>query len=258
MQGPADNRGVNFRALSNLFEIAAARVATHTYDLEISLLEIYNETVHDCLVQTERGAAKEALDVRRGPDGNFVPGLTWRSVSSYDDVVAVLMEGEGNRSTFSNNFNEHSSRSHLVVSIRVNGHNKATGKSLRGIVRGIFSPPLFFYFGSHFHFFLLPLSSSSSPPLLLLLQLRLIDLAGSERISKTDAKGQRLVEAQNINRSLSALGDVVAALVEKSKGKKGKGGASKTSGHVPFRNSKLTFLLQVCTVRPTSLSVFSL
>ena len=258
MQGPADNRGVNFRALSNLFEIAAARVATHTYDLEISLLEIYNETVHDCLVQTERGAAKEALDVRRGPDGNFVPGLTWRSVSSYDDVVAVLMEGEGNRSTFSNNFNEHSSRSHLVVSIRVNGHNKATGKSLRGIVRGIFSPPLFFYFGSHFHFFLLPLSSSSSPPLLLLLQLRLIDLAGSERISKTDAKGQRLVEAQNINRSLSALGDVVAALVEKSKGKKGKGGASKTSGHVPFRNSKLTFLLQVGTVRPTSLSLFSL
>ena len=167
MQGPADNRGVNFRALSNLFEIAAARVATHTYDLEISLLEIYNETVHDCLVQTERGAAKEALDVRRGPDGNFVPGLTWRSVSSYDDVVAVLMEGEGNRSTFSNNFNEHSSRSHLVVSIRVNGHNKATGKSLRGIVRGIFSHPLFYFiFGSHFHFFH---SLSPPPPLLLLL-----------------------------------------------------------------------------------------
>ena len=169
MQGPADNRGVNFRALSNLFEIAAARVATHTYDLEISLLEIYNETVHDCLVQTERGAAKEALDVRRGPDGNFVPGLTWRSVSSYDDVVAVLMEGEGNRSTFSNNFNEHSSRSHLVVSIRVNGHNKATGKSLRGIVRGIFSPPLFFLFWFSFSFLstpsLLLLLSSSPPPL---------------------------------------------------------------------------------------------
>ena len=254
MQGPADNRGVNFRALSNLFEIAAARVATHTYDLEISLLEIYNETVHDCLVQTERGAAKEALDVRRGPDGNFVPGLTWRSVSSYDDVVAVLMEGEGNRSTFSNNFNEHSSRSHLVVSIRVNGHNKATGKSLRGIVRGIFSPPFFMLVLIFISFYSLSPPPPPPPPL----QLRLIDLAGSERISKTDAKGQRLVEAQNINRSLSALGDVVAALVEKSKGKKGKGGASKTSGHVPFRNSKLTFLLQVCTVRPTSLSVFSL
>ena len=100
--------------------------------------------------------------------------------------------------------------------------------------------------------------SLSPPPPPPPLQLRLIDLAGSERISKTDAKGQRLVEAQNINRSLSALGDVVAALVEKSKGKKGKGGASKTSGHVPFRNSKLTFLLQVGTVRPTSLSLFSL
>jgi hypothetical protein len=83
----------------------------------------------------EKGAAKESLDVRRGKEGNFVPGLTWRDVATYDDVIAVLAEGEGNRSTFSNNFNEHSSRSHLVVSIQVNGQNVATGKSLRGIVR---------------------------------------------------------------------------------------------------------------------------
>ncbi|CAM9820031.1 unnamed protein product, partial [Ascophyllum nodosum] len=62
-------------------------------------------------------------------------------------------------------------------------------------------------------------------------KLNLIDLAGSERISKTDATGDRLKEAQNINRSLSAVGDVISALAQ------GK-------AHVPVRNSKLTFVLQ--------------
>jgi kinesin family protein C2/C3 len=59
-----------------------------------------------------------------------------------------------------------------------------------------------------------------------------VDLAGSERLSRTDAEGDRLKEAQAINKSLSALGDVIQAL-------------SKRQGHVPFRNSKLTQVLQV-------------
>lgn len=90
--------------------------------------------------------------------------------------------------------NEHSSRSHLVISIAVLGVNRKTGVRSSG-------------------------------------KLHLIDLAGSERLKSTGATGDRLEEAKNINRSLSALGDVIAALAS-------------GSGHVPYRNSKLTFLLQ--------------
>lgn len=76
-----------------------------------------------------------------------------------------------------------------------------------------------------------PLSSTDLPFALPAGKLNLVDLAGSERVGKSGAEGNRLREAQHINRSLSALGDVIAALRSRQ-------------GHVPFRNSKLTYLLQ--------------
>jgi kinesin family protein C2/C3 len=111
-----------------------------------------------------------------------------------------MKQGQANRAVGSHDMNEHSSRSHSLLTLSVSGKNELSGSSTAG-------------------------------------KLHLIDLAGSERVSKTDATGDRLKEAQNINRSLSALGDVIAALGTKSKGASGK-------GHVPYRNSKLTYLLQ--------------
>ncbi len=92
-------------------------------------------------------------------------------------------------------------------------------------------------------------------------RLNLVDLAGSERVSKTDAQGDRLKEAQAINKSLSSLGDVVSALVARSQAQRrrqrsGQQHSPSTSSHspfhVPYRNSKLTFLLQQSLARPTS------
>ncbi|GMI10527.1 hypothetical protein TrLO_g11170 [Triparma laevis f. longispina] len=193
MEGPRRDRGVNFRALEEMFEIAKSD-NVKTYTFRVSVLEVYNETVCDLLTQGKAGEGTD-LAIRMRKDQVFVEGLTECEVESTDDVEELMQLASSNRSTASNNVNEHSSRSHLVLSVKVGGTNKSNGTVING-------------------------------------KLNLIDLAGSERLKNTSASGQRLKEAQNINKSLSALGDVVNAL------------GKEKAGHVPYRNSKLTFLLQ--------------
>jgi kinesin family protein C2/C3 len=132
-------------------------------------------------------------------------------VSEVEQLMAI---GAQHRTVANNNVNEHSSRSHLVLTISITkarpeggGGGGSAGREPGGC-GGV-------AWGG---------------------ELNLIDLAGSERLGKTHAHGQRLKEAQNINKSLSALGDVIHALGEANGGR---------GGHVPYRNSKLTFLLQV-------------
>ncbi|RLN98104.1 hypothetical protein BBJ28_00005922 [Nothophytophthora sp. Chile5] len=203
MEGPESDRGVNFRALRELFTIRDERMAAGNFEcsLKLSILEVYNETIVDLLEgggqaggQPAAAAVAKGLDVRVGKTGVYVENLIDVEVFNEGDVLDLMKLGHSHRSVGSHDVNEHSSRSHLVLSITLEtGFN---GEARRRVSK-----------------------------------LHLIDLAGSERVSKTAASGQRLKEAQNINRSLSALGDVIAAL-----------GAS--SKHVPYRNSKLTFLLQ--------------
>jgi len=202
MEGPENDRGVNFRALRELFSIRDDRMAGGNFEcsMKLSILEVYNETIVDLLEGGSRAAAAaspalvKGLDVRVGKGGVYVDNLIEVEVFNESDVVDLMRLGHSHRSVGSHDFNEHSSRSHLVLSITIETGMKSDARRRSS-------------------------------------KLHLIDLAGSERVSKTAASGQRLKEAQNINRSLSALGDVIAAL-----------GAS--SKHVPYRNSKLTFLLQ--------------
>jgi kinesin family member C2/C3 len=192
MMGTEENPGVNRRAVKELLRVCAERTDVD-FKMTLSLMEIYNEKVIDLL---SGNAGRDNCDIRMDPDTKlpFVDGLTRRQVSTVDDVVNTLAEGDSNRSVAATAMNAHSSRSHLLLQIVVSTFNKISGVSSTG-------------------------------------KLTLVDLAGSERVSKSEATGQRLVEAAAINKSLSALGQVFTSLRTGQQ-------------HIPYRNSKLTHILQ--------------
>nr|XP_030858609.2 kinesin-like protein KIFC3 isoform X2 [Gorilla gorilla gorilla] len=193
MEGTAENPGINQRALQLLFSEVQEKASDWEYTITVSAAEIYNEVLRDLLGKEPQ----EKLEIRLCPDGSgqlYVPGLTEFQVQSVDDINKVFEFGHTNRTTEVTNLNEHSSRSHALLIVTVRGVDCSTGLRTTG-------------------------------------KLNLVDLAGSERVGKSGAEGSRLREAQHINKSLSALGDVIAALRSRQ-------------GHVPFRNSKLTYLLQ--------------
>ncbi|MEQ2200789.1 hypothetical protein XENOCAPTIV_003114, partial [Xenoophorus captivus] len=139
----------------------------------------------------------EKLDIKINPDGTgqlHVPGLRVIEVRSFQHIKKVIR---------SLTMNQHSSRSHALLCITVQGTDLASGSKTTGQL-------CFFYSQC---------------------KMNLVDLAGSERVWKSGAEGERLKEAQNINRSLLALGDVIQALRGRHT-------------HIPFRNSRLTYLLQ--------------
>ncbi|KAK9268772.1 hypothetical protein L1049_000534 [Liquidambar formosana] len=127
-------------------------------------------------------------------NGLNVPDASLVPVTCTQDVLDLMRIGQGNRAVGATALNERSSRSHSVLTVHIQGKELVSGSILRGC-------------------------------------LHLVDLAGSERVDKSEAVGERLKEAQHINRSLSALGDVISALAQKST-------------HIPYRNSKLTQVLQ--------------
>ncbi|XXG49107.1 hypothetical protein AAC387_Pa02g3376 [Persea americana] len=192
MEGTEKNRGVNYRTLEELFKVAKERKETFAYNISVSVLEVYNEQIRDLLATSP---SSKKLEIRQAGEGSHhVPGIVEAKVENIKEVWDVLQAGSNARAVGSNNVNEHSSRSHCMLSIMVKAKNLMTGECTKS-------------------------------------KLWLVDLAGSERLAKTDVQGERLKEAQNINRSLSALGDVISALATKS-------------SHIPYRNSKLTHLLQ--------------
>uniref|UniRef100_A0A3Q0S422 Kinesin-like protein KIFC3 n=1 Tax=Amphilophus citrinellus TaxID=61819 RepID=A0A3Q0S422_AMPCI len=190
MEGTVENPGINQRALKHLFSEIEERKDMWSYSVTVSSVEIYNEVL-DLLSKDG-----EKLDIKINPDGTgqlHVPGLRVIEVKSFQHIKKILATARRNRITFGTQMNQHSSRSHALLSITVQGTDLATGSKTT--------------------------------------KLNLVDLAGSERVWKSGAEGERLKEAQNINRSLLALGDVIQALRARQT-------------HIPFRNSRLTYLLQ--------------
>ncbi|KAL6788632.1 P-loop containing nucleoside triphosphate hydrolase protein [Trichoderma sp. SZMC 28012] len=169
------------------------------YTLEGSFVEVYNEELNDLLTPNERtaeGRLTRKLEIRHDEIRKQTTIMGCKSVrlNSADTVELMLEEAQKNRSVAATKANERSSRSHSIFILKLIGENSATGERCEGT-------------------------------------LNLVDLAGSERLKHSQVEGDRMKETQNINKSLSCLGDVIEAL--------GRG-----SGHIPYRNSKLTHLLQ--------------
>ncbi|XP_050227782.1 kinesin-like protein KIN-14J [Mercurialis annua] len=197
MSGPnllsEEDWGVNYRALHDLFQISQTRRSSIRYDVGVQMVEIYNEQVRD-LLSSDGPLKRLGIWSTTQPNGLAVPDASMHSVESTADVLDLMNIGLMNRTIGATALNERSSRSHSVLTVHVRGTDLKGGTVLRG-------------------------------------NLHLIDLAGSERVERSEATGDRLKEAQHINKSLSALGDVIYALSQKSP-------------HVPYRNSKLTQVLQ--------------
>ncbi|KAM1185398.1 hypothetical protein ACFX2I_014604 [Malus domestica] len=199
MSGPSvsstDDWGINYRALNDLFQISQSRKSSIAYEVGVQMVEIYNEQVRD-LLSNFVSFNLHTLGIwnTTQPNGLAVPEASMHPVNSTADVLKLMNIGLMNRAVGATALNERSSRSHSVLTVHVRGVDLKSDTSLRG-------------------------------------SLHLVDLAGSERVDRSEATGDRLREAQHINKSLSALGDVIFALAQKS-------------SHVPYRNSKLTQVLQ--------------
>ncbi|XP_014465871.1 kinesin-like protein KIF1B isoform X6 [Alligator mississippiensis] len=172
-----------------------------SYSVEVSYMEIYCERVRDLLNPKNKGN----LRVREHPLlGPYVEDLSKLAVTSYTDIADLMDAGNKARTVAATNMNETSSRSHAVFTIvfTQKRHDTETDLSTEKVSK-----------------------------------ISLVDLAGSERADSTGAKGTRLKEGANINKSLTTLGKVISALAEVSKKKK-------KTDFIPYRDSVLTWLLR--------------
>ena len=170
------------------------------YHMEVSFVEIYNETIRD-LLRPSGGSSSDQeegkLEIKRDANGNtYISEAVMFPLNPNDNdqIDKILDTAARHRSVASTAMNERSSRSHSIFTLHLQAVNADQGVHLKGT-------------------------------------LSLVDLAGSERLDRSGASGGRLKETVAINKSLSALTDVFVAIGNKQ-------------SHVPFRNSKLTYLLQ--------------
>lgn len=129
MEGYGSNIGVSPRAIAELFNQIKQLEETWSYSITLSMLEIYNETIRDLL---DSSGSKEKLDVRQTPEGNQVIGLTDVTISSIEQVRDLMKQGQSNRAVGSHDMNEHSSRSHSILTVTCRGTNKLDGSTTFG------------------------------------------------------------------------------------------------------------------------------
>ncbi|XP_039476697.1 kinesin-like protein KIN-14E [Oreochromis aureus] len=197
------NPGIIPRAFNAMFDIMRKNNSKFSFKVSAYMLELYNDRLQDLFASqageahghTQSHGQARRVEIKRNRKGVvFAQGAETKEASSAQELYALFQQACANRHISATKMNMESSRSHLIVGIMVESRNLTNGSVSSG-------------------------------------KLSLVDLAGSERAAKTGAKDHQLKEANSINKSLSALGDVISAL-------------SAELPHVPYRNSKLTQVMQ--------------
>lgn len=210
MMGTPDQPGLIPRTCEDLFErieAAQSEDANIAYNVRVSYFEVYNEHVRDLLVPVVPNRQPNYLKIRECPiEGPYVKDLTEVPVRTIGEILRYMKAGDASRTTASTKMNDTSSRSHAVFTIMLKQihHDMETDETTERSSR-----------------------------------IRLVDLAGSERAKATEATGTRLREGSNINKSLTTLGRVIAALADPKQLR-----AGKRKDVVPYRDSILTWLLK--------------
>ncbi|KAL7839306.1 hypothetical protein SRHO_G00259640 [Serrasalmus rhombeus] len=188
------NPGIIPRTFTRVFEIIQENEMKFEFKVSASMLELYNDRLQDLFVSPAEALSKR-IEIKKDKKGLvFAQGAETKEATSAGELFALFEQGCANRRIAATKMNVESSRSHLIFSIMLESRNLTNGSISFG-------------------------------------KLNLVDLAGSERAAKTGARDDQLKEANSINKSLSALGDVISALAMEQ-------------SHVPYRNNKLTQLMQ--------------
>ncbi|KOM32029.1 hypothetical protein LR48_Vigan01g158500 [Vigna angularis] len=190
--GSDNNPGLTPRAIAELFRILRRDNNKYSFSLKAYMVELYQDTLIDLLAPKNGKHLK--LDIKKDSTGMVVvENVTIMSISTIEELNNIIQRGSERRHISGTQMNDESSRSHLILSIVI----ESTNLQSQSVARG---------------------------------KLSFVDLAGSERVKKSGSTGSQLKEAQSINKSLSALADVISAL-------------SSGGQHTPYRNHKLTMLM---------------
>ncbi|XP_030933548.1 kinesin-like protein KIN-4C [Quercus lobata] len=223
--GEGSNVGVIPKVMESIFKRVEVTKDSTEFLIRVSFIEIFKEEVFDLLdpnspvfskvegaaLVKHAGPARVPIQIRETVNGGItLAGVTEAEVRTKEEMATYLSRGSHARATGSTNMNSQSSRSHAIFTITMEQ------KKVAHFVAGVTNEDI----GDD----------------ILCAKLHLVDLAGSERAKRTGADGMRFKEGIHINKGLLALGNVISALGDEKKRKEG--------GHVPYRDSKLTRLLQ--------------
>ncbi|KAF9195125.1 hypothetical protein BGZ51_004552 [Haplosporangium sp. Z 767] len=228
MSGSESQPGITPRAVEDIFMYIREN-SDREFLLRVSYLEIYNESIRDLL-------SPEAIDLRIHEDrrrGVYVSPLKEEIVTTPSQVMRIIERGNYQRHVSSTDFNAHSSRSHSIFQIVIESRDRSPTASGENMITRK------------------PIAGTKSASAVRVSQLNLIDLAGSEKAASNE---ERRKEGAFINKSLLTLGTVISKLTEEK------------GAHIPYRDSKLTRILQsslsgnarvsvICTISPSFLNV---